>query len=151
MSGLSFDALVCDLDGVIYRGDRPIEGAADAVNVLMRRGVRVLFATNNSRSTVAQYVAKLKGFGVDAEADHVLTSALVTAEVLERRGLAGSRAIVVGGDGLRDALALTGIGIEDASSRRADLVVVGWDPDFTYEAMKRAVLAIRQGAQLIAS
>ena len=46
-----FDGLVCDLDGVVYRLDEPIAGAPEAVNELQRRGVKVLFCTNNARST----------------------------------------------------------------------------------------------------
>ncbi|MDQ3751491.1 MAG: HAD family hydrolase, partial [Actinomycetota bacterium] len=69
-----FDALMCDLDGVIYRGDRLIEGAPEAIGRLRERGVNVIFCTNNSRSTVDEYVAKLAGFGIDAADEDVLTS-----------------------------------------------------------------------------
>jgi 4-nitrophenyl phosphatase len=146
---VKFDALVSDLDGVVYRGDSPIPGAADSINELRRRGVKVVFCTNNSRSTLSQYVEALGDYGIDVAPTDIVTSAVVTAEVLDERGARGVRALVVGGDGVREAL--TSIGVTVESSGDVDVVVVGWDPEFTYDAMKRASLAVRAGAKLIAT
>jgi 4-nitrophenyl phosphatase len=146
------DALVCDLDGVIYRGDEPVPGAADAVGRLRREGVRLLFCTNNSRSTVESYVTKLVNLGIPTEPGDILTSAIVTAEVLQQRGFAGKTAIVIGGEGIRRALSDVCISVKESPDVTvSDLVVVGWDPDFTYDDMKRAALAVRRGAKLIAT
>lgn len=148
----AFDGLVCDLDGVVYRGDEVIPGACEAIGRLRERAVAVLFCTNNSRSTVDGYVAKLRGLGIEASPQDVLTSAVVTAEVLKGRGFPGKTAIVVGGDGIREELSNVCISVkDDPAVTVADLVVVGWDPDFNYEAMKRATIAVRRGATLIAT
>lgn len=147
-----FDGLVCDLDGVIYRGDEAIPGSAAAIAAMRDRGVRILFCTNNSRSTVADYVEKLASFGIEIGEEEVLTSAIVTAGVLQERGFPGKTAIVVGGEGIRDALAEVCISVkDDPAITAADLVVVGWDPDFTYDAMRRASVAVRRGATLVAT
>ena len=144
------DGLVCDMDGVLYRGSEPVPGAVEAVSELRRRGVRLVFCTNNSRSTVEQYLEKLRSLGIEARPEEVLTSAVVTAEVLARRGWAGARAVVVGGDGLRAALASIDVEITDDSSP-VDLVAVGWDPRFDYDAMRRATLALQAGAEFVAT
>ncbi|MDQ3940739.1 MAG: HAD-IIA family hydrolase [Actinomycetota bacterium] len=147
------DGLVCDLDGVVYRGDRVVAGAPEAIDALRRAGVRVVFCTNNSRPTVVQYVEKLKRLGVDASPSDIVTSAVVTAKVLTSRGLGGARALAVGGDGVRESLEAIGIevvGADDASDR-VDLVVVGWDPRFDYNAMRAAAAAVHRGATLIAT
>ena len=147
-----FDALVCDLDGVIYRGDEVVPGAPEAIHRLRERGVKILFCTNNSRTTVAGYVDKLRGLDISAEHDEVVTSAVVTAAALKERGFPGKTAIVVGGDGIREELSNVCISIkDDPTVSVADLVVVGWDPSFTYEAMKRASIAVRGGAIFIAT
>lgn len=152
MISARFDALVCDLDGVIYRGDDAIAGASQAIAALRARGVRILFCTNNSRTTVAGYVDKLTRMGIEVLPTEIITSAVVTAEVLERRGFAGKTAIVVGGDGIREALAGVCISVKDDPAVTAsDLVVVGWDPGFTYDAMRRASVAVRKGALLVAT
>lgn len=146
------DALVCDLDGVVYRGDEALPGVADAIDELRAKGVRLLFCTNNSKPTVDQYVDKLAGFGVDAASDEILTSAVVTAETLAERGFEGKRAMVIGGGGIRQCL--EGIGVEiddDPENTSVDLVVVGLDQSFSYEHMKRANGALRGGAAFVAT
>jgi 4-nitrophenyl phosphatase len=148
---MKFDALVCDLDGVVYRGDAPIPGAPEAIGEFRRGGVKVVFCTNNSRSTVTQYVDKLAGFGIEIAPTDIVTSAVVTAEVLEERSARGKRALVVGGDGVREALGSIGVSNDDGPPGDVDFVVVGWDPDFDYEKMKRASLAVRTGAEFIAT
>nr|MDQ3878903.1 HAD-IIA family hydrolase [Actinomycetota bacterium] len=115
-------------------------------------GVRVVFCTNNSRSTVDEYVSKLTSMGVDVAPEDILTSGLVTARVLAQRGFAGRKAIVVGGAGVSAALAAEGIEVvDDPKSTECDAVVVGWDPDFDYDRLRRAATAVRDGALLIAT
>jgi phosphoglycolate/pyridoxal phosphate phosphatase family enzyme len=144
------DGVMCDLDGVLYRGDVAIPGAAEAIERLRAAGTSVVFATNNSHFTVDEYVAKLARTGVEATPRDVVTSAIVTAEVLSARGFGGRRALVVGGDGIRDALALAGVGLVHEPDE-ADVVVVGWDPAFTYDVMNAAAAAVRAGAPLVAT
>jgi len=146
------DGLVCDMDGVLYRGDRVIERAPEAVDALRNAGIRLCFCTNNSHFTPGQYRDKLSGLGIRASEEEILTSGIVTAEELDRRGLGGRRAIVIGGDGVRDALSRIGTEIDDdPEARTADLVVVGWDPSFDYASLRRASAAVRHGAEFVAT
>ena len=148
----SIDGLLCDLDGVVYRGDEPIPGAAAAIESLRADGIRVVFCTNNSRSTPSEYVAKLAAMDVPVGVDDILTSAMVTAEVLSRRGVAGNRALVVGGAGLRDALASIGVDVvPPGTTENVDIVAVGWDPTFDYSTMSHAMSAVLGGAMFVAT
>jgi HAD superfamily hydrolase (TIGR01450 family) len=124
----------------------------EAIERFRAAGVKVIFCTNNSRPGIDEYVERLARFGVAATPDEIVSSGVVTGEVVAARGLAGSSAIVVGGDGVREALRAAGVKvIDDADVREADLVVVGADPTFTYDAMKRASLAVQGGAIFIAT
>jgi 4-nitrophenyl phosphatase len=145
-----FDGLVSDLDGVVYRGNEVIPGAPEAIARLRAQGVRVVFCTNQSVTTMAEYVERLNGLGIPADAGDLVTSSTVTAEELERRGHAGARAIVLGGEGLREALRGVGIGVEDEADR-ADIVVTGLDFELDYSSLRRAALAVRAGASLVAT
>ena len=89
---------MCDLDGVVYRGSSGIPGVPEAIERFRAAGIRVIFCTNNSRPGIEEYVERLGRFGVAAAPDEIVTSAVVTGEVLAARGLGGSSAIVVGGD-----------------------------------------------------
>lgn len=146
------DALVLDLDGVLYRGDRTVPGSPEAVEALREAGKRLLFVTNNSTPTEADVVVKLSRHGIFVTPEEVLTSATVTADLLLERGLGGVTTFVIGGDGIRAALTEAGsrlvTGDEGAA---AEIVVVGGDRTFDYEAMRIAADAVRSGALFIAT
>jgi HAD superfamily hydrolase (TIGR01450 family) len=149
---MRFDALVCDLDGVVYRGPQAIPGAPQKILALRAQDVRVVFCTNQSRLTVGQYLEVLAGLGVPTEPEDLVTSAVVTAEELAARGGAGKRAIVIGGEGVREALGSAGIAVDDdAEQTSADFVVVGLAFDADYASLRRATLAVRAGATLVAT
>jgi HAD superfamily hydrolase (TIGR01457 family) len=144
-----YDAFLFDLDGVLYRGDEPVAGAAETVETLRALGRRVAFVTNNSARTpeaVAQHLASL---GVRAAVEEVQTSGLATADLLAARGV--TTAFVVGEEGLRTALSDAGITLKDGDPPEADAVVVGWDRGVDYARLRTASLLVQGGALLIAS
>jgi HAD superfamily hydrolase (TIGR01457 family) len=142
------DAVLLDLDGVLYRGDEPVAHAAEAVRALRDRGLRVAFLTNNSSRTPAEVAAKLERLGIAADAGEVATSALATADLLAPRG---GTAFVVGGDGVRLALAEAGIAVQDGEPERVDHVVIGLEPAATYDALRTASVLVQRGARLVAT
>ena len=144
----AYDAFLLDLDGVLYRGDRSVPRAAEAVTALRGLGKHLAFVTNNSSRTPEAVVAHLASVGVAADIDEVETSALTTASALRHRSV-GSAA-VIGEEGLRTALASAGVELVDADARPA-AVVVGWDRTVTYDDLRAACLAIQRGATLFAS
>lgn len=139
----------CDLDGVIWRGDAPIPGAAGGVATLRAAGVRVVFVTNNSSGTRADYAAKLGGCGVPATADDVLTSGMAAAQVLRADLAPGARVLASAGPGVKEALADAGLLAVDDGPAAA--VVVGWHRDFDFDGLTRASDAVRAGARFIAT
>jgi len=143
-----YDAILLDLDGVLYRWPEPIDGAADAVQALRDAGKRIAFVTNNSSRTPAQVAERLASVGVDAKPEEVVTSALATATLLAERGV-GS-AFVVGEEGLLEALGVAGIRVVDASAE-ADVVVVGFDRGADYMKLKDASVLVERGVPLVAS
>ncbi len=134
----------------MYVAEDAIPGAIEKVRDLREQGIHVVFCTNNSRPTIDQYRAKLAAMGVEVPADDIVTSAVVTGEVLAEQR-AGTTAMVIGGDGVVEAVLNAGLEIVHPPSPEVDLVVVGWDLDYTFEKMKRATLAVTGGALLIAT
>jgi glycerol 3-phosphatase-2 len=104
-----FDAFLLDLDGVVFRGGRAVDGAAAAVAAL-RATAPLRFLTNNASRTPEQVAAHLRRLGVAAEADEVRTSAQAAVRLLVAAvgAGAGRPVLVVGGDGLLDAVAAAG-------------------------------------------
>lgn len=132
-----------DLDGVLWRGDAPIAGSAEAVARLRARGDRVVFLTNNSAGTVAEQLAKLDRMGVPAPAGDLITSAQAAAGMLPP----GSSALLCAGPGVAEALAARGVRVVEEGP--ADAVVVGWHRDFGFDGLARAADAARAGARLV--
>ena len=131
-----------DLDGVVWLADAGLPGAADAVAHLRAAGRGVLFVTNNSAFRVGDQEAKLAGLGIAAEGG-VLTSAAAAARMLEP----GSRAFVLGGAGIVEAL--EGSDVEVVGGPPAEAVVVGFTRGFDYEGLRLASGLARDGARLI--
>ena len=134
---------VLDLDGVVWRGDEPIAGSADAVARLRSRGERVVVVTNNSSMTLDAYTSKLARSGVPTDPGDIVTSAQVAAQMVPPH----QRVLVCAGPGVREALAVREIEVIDDGD--ADVVIVGWTKDFDYAHLTRAMRAVRGGARLI--
>ncbi len=146
------DALVCDLDGVVYRGSRVIEGAPAALAAIRSKGIKIVFATNNATHTVDHYCRRLTELDIPAHPDDIVTSAVVTVEEVSRRGWTAESILLVGGDGLRDASERAGLRlVEGRQGRRAGVVIVSGTPHLTYDHIRDAAFAVRDGAHLIAT
>ena len=147
----AYEAFILDLDGVLYRGDEPVAAAAPTIDALRSADKRLVYLTNNSARTPEQVATKLRHLGIDATAEEVLTSAQATAELLARDDGDRSTAYVIGQEGVRTALTAAGLELVDGNATRSDFVVVGWDGEVTYEALRRATVLVRGGARLVAT
>lgn len=144
-----YDALLLDLDGVLFRGDQTVPGGPETLVALRADGHRIAFITNNSARTPEQVADKLAGHGYEARPDEVVTSALATADVLAERG--ATEAYVIGEEGIRRALAGAGVRVLDGEPAAAPYVIVGWDREATYAKLRIASLLVERGATLVAT
>jgi 4-nitrophenyl phosphatase len=140
--------LIIDMDGVLYRGDRPVPRLGEFFDFLRQRPIPFILATNNSTRTSQEYVDKLAGMGVTVSPEEVLVSGQATARYLRREYPAGTRVHVFGMPSLRQALTEEGFILADDD---VQLVVASMDRNVTYEKLKRATLLIRGGARFIAT
>ena len=153
MAGLErlhdLQGFVLDLDGTVYRGEHPVAGAAAFLANLRAARVPYRYMTNNSTTTPALVAQRLSAMGMPAEAAEVLTSSEVTAAVLAET-MPGCRIFLIGEDGIRESLLSAGLVIV-ADFREAQVVVLGMDRQLTYAKLRDAALALRAGAQLVAT
>ena len=87
------DCLLLDLDGTLFRGHAPTEGAVAALEAT---DTRALFVTNNASRAADDVAAHLRELGFTAEAADVVTSAQSAAKLLADHLPAGSAVLVVG-------------------------------------------------------
>lgn len=136
---------ICDMDGVIYYGNRLLPGVKEFVDWLLRENKRFLFLTNSSERTPRELQQKLARMGLEVDEGHFYTSALATAQFI-RAQAPGCSAYVIGAPGLYNALYQAGITINDVDP---DYVVVGETFNYNYESILKAVELINRGAKLI--
>jgi 4-nitrophenyl phosphatase len=140
---MTIKALILDMDGVLWRGTEPIGDLAAAFKTIEAKGLIATFATNNATRTIEQYVEKLAGFGIDAQPEHVYTSAWATGEFLAEKHPRGGNVFTIGTDGLRETLRRKGFEHADEDVLG---VVVGMNVDVNYAQMGEATLLINNGA-----
>lgn len=155
--------VIFDLDGVVYRGDRPIPGVDTLIGALHGRGIGVRFATNNSMATRTEYAQRLTGMGVAATAAEVVTSTSATIDHLRAHLPEVHRVLAVGAPGMIAELRSAGFAVTpvtDAApagyhggslSERHDAVVCGLDQAIDYRRIAIAATAIRDGARFVAT
>lgn len=145
----NFAAVVCDIDGVLYRGPEAVPGAGEVLVRLQDGGLRLLFATNNSTRHAVEVAATIeRRTGFPALAEQVVSSAMATAHHLAG---AAHAVFVIGGGGLVATLQAAGMACVDRW-QEADTVVVGLDEELTYAKLAEATLAVRNGgARLVAT
>ncbi|RJL20703.1 HAD-IIA family hydrolase [Bailinhaonella thermotolerans] len=146
-----YDALLLDLDGVVYLGRAAVPGAADSLGKAREHGVRLAYVTNNASRTPGAIAEHLTSLGIPATGDDVVTSAQAAARLIAERVPAGSPVLVVGGTGLRWALRAHGLRPVSAAAERPAAVVQGIAPDLSYALMSEGAIAVREGALFVAA
>ena len=142
-------AVICDMDGVLWRGETALPGLRDFFALLKTRRIKYVLATNNASRTPEQYVEKLAHLGIETNTDHVLNSATAAADYLATQAAPGTPVYAIGGPGTLEALRLHGFALTNGD--HADYVVVGWDRELTWKKLATATLLIRGGAGFIAA
>jgi len=138
---------ICDMDGVIYHGNKVLPGVAEFINWLNAQKKEYLFLTNNSSYTPKELQQKLFRMGLDVTEDHFYTSALATASFLQEQA-PGCSVYAIGEAGLFNALYNAGITMNDVNP---DYVVVGEGKAYSLDTLTKATNLVLNGAKLIGS
>jgi 4-nitrophenyl phosphatase len=151
----SIQALIIDMDGVLWREQQALPGVAELFDLLTSRGLPFLIATNNSTSTRDMIGERLREMGAPIDPSRILTSAQAAAAFLLRQVPPGSRVYVVGETGLDRNLTWEGLS-EATYAIRAGALFVGTNADVTFPTPRGlapgagAVLAALQAASGVA-
>lgn len=144
--------LILDMDGVLWKADAPIGDLAKTFRHILEKGLKVVFATNNSTRTTQQYVDRLLGFGVPCETWQVVTSSLAVADLLTRRFAVGTPVYAIGEAGLMDALNDKKLSVLSAKeAENAQAVVMGIDREINFQKLAEATLLVRRGIPFYAT
>lgn len=136
---------ICDMDGVIYHGDKLLPDVKEFVEWLYKENKSFLFLTNSSERSPRELQQKLERMGLYVDESHFYTSALATAKFISGQKPSCS-AYVIGAPGLVNALYDQGITM---NSIDPDYVIVGETSSYNYEMVVHASNLVRNGAKLI--
>ena len=136
---------ICDMDGVVYHGNRILPGVKEFVNWMIDNDKRFVFLTNSPEKTPQELSMKLARMGLEVSAEHFYTSAMATANFLNSQK-PGCTAYVIGEAALTKALYDMGIYMNDVNP---DYVVVGETRAYFFEKIEKAIELVNKGAKLI--
>ena len=148
MNNINFNekkGFICDMDGVIYHGNKILPGVREFIDWLHENNKEYLFLTNNSGCTKKELNQKLARMGLDVPEHHFYTSALATAAFLKEQS-PGCSAYVIGESGLFNALYDAGITMNDVNP---DYVIVGEGKAYSLDTLTKATNLVLAGAKLI--
>lgn len=147
----AYDCVMLDLDGVVYLGERAIDGVAGWLEEARSAGMRVAFVTNNAARTPEQVSAHLTSLGVQAGPTDVVTSAQAAAAALAGLVPAGSPVLVVGGEGLESALVERGLRPVWSADEEPAAVVQGFHPTVGWGLLAEGAYALRRDIPWVVS
>ncbi|MCY0906433.1 HAD-IIA family hydrolase [Arthrobacter sp. H14-L1] len=146
-----FDAVLADLDGVVYLGPHAIPGATDALKRLADFGVGLAYVTNNASRSPAAVAAHLRELGAPAEDHQVVSSAQAGAALLAEKFPPGSKVLVTGSEALAREVELVGMRTVRSAREGAVVVIQGFEPTLSWKELAEASYAIAGGAAWVAT
>lgn len=157
-----FDAILSDLDGVVYAGAGAIPGAPEALQGCVERGLKVAFITNNASRSPQQVAEHLQELGAPATSDTVFGSADAGVQLLvdevNKRGMNHQEAgtvLIAGSSYLEQQVKAAGfvtLRAKDADGHESyGAVIQGFDPTLSWADLAHASYAINRGALWVAT
>ncbi|MFJ4028491.1 HAD-IIA family hydrolase [Paenarthrobacter sp. NPDC089989] len=147
----SFDAVLSDLDGVVYAGPHAIPGAVESLQRLESVGVGLGYVTNNASRTPAQVAAHLRELGAPAEDHQVVSSSQAAGELLASMLPAGAHVLITGSAALAHEIELVGLKPVHSAAEHPVAVVQGFNPEIGWKELAEASYVVAGGAKWFAT
>lgn len=145
-----FDGFIIDIEGVLIRGQIVIAPAPAVIETLNEAGKKIVYLSNISDLSRAEVSEKLNKLGVHTRPDQILTSAYATVLFLRDRHPGKKNVFLIGTGSFRDELIAGGFNVVE-NYCEADTVVIGLDPELSYNKIGDAVKALKNGCLFVAS
>lgn len=141
-----------DMDGTIYLGSQLFPYTNDFLATLTRLGIGYTFLTNNPTRSAADYVARLRRMGVDADLSMMYTSSMATLDYLRSHHPSARRLFVLGTPSMQEEFRAAGYELTaDDAGDRPDILVVAFDTSLVYDRLCRAAWWASEGIPYIAT
>ncbi len=146
-----FDALLADLDGVVYAGPHAIPGAVESLQQLAGLGIGLGYVTNNASRSPAEVAAHLRELGAPAEDSQVVSSSQAAAGLLASMLPPGAKVLITGSPALAQEIELVGLTPVGSQDDRPVAVVQGFNPGIGWKDLAEAAYTVTAGALWVAT
>ncbi|MFC4137492.1 MULTISPECIES: HAD-IIA family hydrolase [unclassified Microbacterium] len=136
------DAVLADLDGVVYAGPGPLPHAIDSLN-RAAAGIRLGYITNNASRTDTDVAAHLRDLGLDVRPDDVVTSPQAAMRLLTTMVPPPATILIVGGEGLVVEAEKAGYAVTRSAEDAPSAVVQGFAPEVAWTDLAEAAFALK--------
>ena len=143
-------AIICDMDGTLYVGDKPLQNSIDFIK-RASNNLEIYFLTNNTSKIPSDYVAKLQSFGISTDINHIITPLNALIDYLQAKQI--NSAYLVANDKVTHFLEskLPNIGFNFDKSRN-EAVILTYDTQITYNKLQNiCILLNNTNAEYIAT
>lgn len=144
--------MALDMDGTLYLGGRLFPWTQGFLKTLRNRGIGYTFLTNNPTRSVADYLAKLAGMGIEASEENMLTTSLAAIDWIKENLPEARRLFMLGTPSMVSQFEKAGFeATADDPADRPDVLVVSFDMTLTYDRLCRAAWWASQGIPYVAT
>ncbi|XP_055802019.1 phosphoglycolate phosphatase 2 isoform X2 [Solanum dulcamara] len=158
----SVDAFLFDCDGVIWKGEKLINGVPETLDLLRSHGKKLVFVTNNSTKSRKQYAKKFHSLGIPVNEDEIFSSSFAAAMYLKVNDFPREKKVyVIGEEGILEELeqaGFTALGGPADGKKNIELksdclfehdksvgaVIVGLDQYINFYKLQYGTLCIRE-------
>ncbi|MGH6654594.1 MAG: HAD family hydrolase, partial [Actinocrinis sp.] len=146
-----YDTALLDLDGVVYRGKDAVPNAVPSLLSAADAGMRLAYVTNNASRTPEMIARHLRELGLPARPEDVVTAAQAVARLIAEQMPHGARVLVIGDEGLRQAVLGHELTIVDSADDDPAAIVQGYRSDTSWTDLAEATYAVGRGVPWFAA
>ncbi len=144
--------IALDMDGTIYLGSNIFPFTLDFLRRLDALGIGYSFLTNNPTRSVADYLKKLSGMGIEATEDNMYTTSLAAIDYIKETHPQARRLFMLGTPSMVTQFEKAGFeACADDPADVPDVLVVAFDTTLVYSRLCRAAWWASQGIPYVAT
>lgn len=144
--------LALDMDGTIYLGSTLFPYTLKFLADMKEAGIGYSFLTNNPSRSVADYLKKLEGLGIQADEENMYTTSLAAIDYIKTHYPEAKRLFLLGTPSMISQFEKAGFeSCADDPDDVPDVLVVAFDMTLNYQRLCRAAWWASQGVPYIAT
>ena len=144
--------IALDMDGTIYLGNKLFPYTPGFLATLRELGIGYSFLTNNPTRSIADYLRKLAGMGIEATEDNMYTTSLAAIDYIRKTWPQARRLFMLGTPSMVSQFEKAGFEqTSDDPDDVPDVLVVAFDTTLVYPRLCRAAWWASQGVPYVAT